>query len=249
MWAQPKYSEKRSNWETSEAKKQQFEKFLPIKLYCVIPTKQRQKDKSQLPTFIYNWTRSRRMKQVPSVTHAALAAGRMKYSNYSRLPHIMTGLQKLTCNRGGEMKKIKFRGLCFVLYCCWRAWIDLTKCYSQGEKENRPKQVRGRQKLLIYLLFLEKLEERRRQGRKEEKKREEGWEGGREREEKRWKEKASSNLISLESLSLWLRPRCCSILLHVNRALFWWGGEMELLIQTLLIRAAELCDMVSGSSP
>ena len=105
MWVQPKYFEKRSNWETSEAKKKQFEKFLPIKLYCVIPTKQRQKDKSQLPTFIYNWTRSRRMKQVPSVTHAALAAGRMKYSNYSRLPHIMTGIQKLTCNRGGEMEK------------------------------------------------------------------------------------------------------------------------------------------------
>lgn len=232
MWAQPKYSEKRSNWETSEAKKKQFEKFLPIKLYCVIPTKQRQKDKSQLPTFIYNWTRSRRMKQVPSVTHAALAAGRMKYSNYSRLPHIMRGLQKLTCNRGGEMKKIKFWGLCFVLYCCWRYWINLTKCYSQGEKENRPKHVLGRQKLLIYLLFLEKLEKRRRQGRKEERKgrrKEKRREGGKKKEgrkkKERWKEKASSNLINLESLSLCLRPRCSSILLHVNRALFWWEGE------------------------
>lgn len=50
------------------------------------------------------------MKQVPSVTHAALAAGRMKYSNYSRLPRIMTGLQKLTCNWRGERKKIKFWG-------------------------------------------------------------------------------------------------------------------------------------------
>lgn len=30
------------------------EELLPIKLYCVIPTKQRQKDKSELPTFIYN---------------------------------------------------------------------------------------------------------------------------------------------------------------------------------------------------
>lgn len=29
-------------------------KFLPIKLDCVTPTKRRQKDKSQLPTFIYN---------------------------------------------------------------------------------------------------------------------------------------------------------------------------------------------------
>lgn len=50
----PKCCAERSNWEMSEAKERQFEKFLPIKLYCVIPTKQRQKDKSQLPTFIYN---------------------------------------------------------------------------------------------------------------------------------------------------------------------------------------------------
>lgn len=51
----PKCFAKSSRWKTSEAaKERQFEKFLPIKLYCVIPTKQRQKDKSQLPTFIYN---------------------------------------------------------------------------------------------------------------------------------------------------------------------------------------------------
>lgn len=34
--------------------RQAVEKFLPIRLYCVIPTKQTQKEKSQLPTFIYN---------------------------------------------------------------------------------------------------------------------------------------------------------------------------------------------------
>ena len=57
------------------------------------------------------------MKQVPSVTHAALAAGRMKYSNYSRLPRIMTGVQKLTCNRGRgfEENKVFWVVFCFTL--------------------------------------------------------------------------------------------------------------------------------------
>lgn len=203
MWVQPKYSEERSNWETSEEKKRQFEKFLPIKLYCVIPTKQRQKDKSQLPTFIYNWTRSRRMKQVPSVTHAALAAGRMKYSNYSRLPRIMTGVQKLTWNRGGDLKKIKFFGLCFVLHCCcWGARINLTKCYSQREKENIDQSMsRKNKKLIICLLFSEKLKKGRRRGRKEAR------EGGRQGGGKKGERKRDGKKMLAQTLSVWNSSR------------------------------------------
>lgn len=96
-------------WKMRLANRRGCEEFLPIKLYCVIPTKQRQKDKSKLPTFIYNWTQSRRMEQAPSVRQSALAAGGMKYSNYCRLPRIlMTGLQKnLTCLWGLHWKKRK----------------------------------------------------------------------------------------------------------------------------------------------
>lgn len=65
-------------------------------------------------------------------------------------------------------------------------------------------------------------EGRRKKGKKEGKRKREGGKKKEGRKEKeRWKEKASSNLINLESLSLCLRPRCSSILLHVNRALFW----------------------------
>lgn len=93
----------------SEKHPQQSEKFLSTKRYCIISTPHRQKHKFQLPTFIYNWTKSRRMKPVPSATQAALAAGRMKYSNYSGLPHMVTGAQTSTCNQErerGQGKKV-----------------------------------------------------------------------------------------------------------------------------------------------
>ena len=92
--------------------------------------------------------------------------------------------------------------------------------FSRRERK-QTKASPGKTKTLNLFIILGKAGGEEKTGKERRKKREEGWEGGREREEKRWKEKASSNLISLESLSLWLRPRCCSILLHVNRALFW----------------------------
>lgn len=104
----------------SEKHPQQSEKFLSTKRYCIIPTTHRQKHKFQLPTFIYNWTKSRRMKPVPSATQAALAAGRIKYSNYSGLPHMVTGAQASTCNQErerGQGKKVPWVWFA-SFYCC-----------------------------------------------------------------------------------------------------------------------------------
>lgn len=50
--AHPRHSETRPG--PARGARGQFEKFLPVRLYCVIPTKRRQKDKSPLPAFIYN---------------------------------------------------------------------------------------------------------------------------------------------------------------------------------------------------
>ena len=100
--------------------------------------------------------------------------------------------------------------------------------FSRRERK-QTKACPGKTKTLNLFIILRKAGEEketgkeRRKGRRKEKRREARREekGGKEREKKRWKEKAGSNLINLESLSLWLRPRCSSILLHVNRALFW----------------------------
>lgn len=44
---------------------------------------------------------------MPSARQAALAAGRMKYSNYSRLPHMVTGLKhSLEPGRREQEKKV-----------------------------------------------------------------------------------------------------------------------------------------------
>lgn len=45
------------------------------------------------------------MKPVPSATQAALAAGRMKYSNYSRLPRMVTGLKHWLATSEGRARK------------------------------------------------------------------------------------------------------------------------------------------------
>lgn len=80
------------------------------------------------------------MKQVPSVRQAALAAGRMKYSNYFRLPCRMTGLQKLTCSRGGERKTRKFGVLLLLLLLLFCSMTQLHKMLFSN-REYIPKHV------------------------------------------------------------------------------------------------------------
>lgn len=56
---------------------------------------------------------------MPSATQAALAAGRMKYSNYSGLPHMVTGLKHRLVTRkereGRERRCLEFGLLHFIV--------------------------------------------------------------------------------------------------------------------------------------
>lgn len=161
------------------------------------------------------------MKQVPSVTHAALAAGRMKYSNYSRPPHIMTGLQKLTCNHRREKKKRKLKNC--VFYCC---------CFGGGQELTKQSVILKESEYITKYVLKNPKEgsrERRREGGRE---RREGGRGGwkeerrdRRREGGRKGGKCYPKLPQLGNLPTLDTGSCCShILLHINKGHYFGEG-------------------------